>query len=299
MTQLEILKWTCFIYGPIFALAIVITLLARNTGWGRNMTQAITSWFVIFILFIGTAFFGPEAVAVLVVPIAILAMREYYKHAGVCGRDVLVPAAALIIVSAFALATGRQKLFYYMPVLASIVLLVIRMFYRPVDGFVKSAGLRVFGFLYWGWCPLYFIQVNRLADGFGGVIFLCSMIALNDNTAYYVGKLLGKNSPKLAPKISPNKTWVGFLGGTIATLLCAPIFGYALPHVSLSSRLMIAAVIACSIPLGDLIESAMKRDMGIKDSGSLIPGHGGVMDRFDSWCFTAPIFYILMELLQK
>lgn len=297
MNQIEILKTTCLIYGPIFGLAIAITLFARGTGWGRNMTQAISSWFVIFLLFIGSAYIGPYAVAVLMTVISILAMKEYYTHADVCGRDALVPAAILVAVAAYAAASGNQYLFYLIPVIGAPVILITRLFYRPVEGFVKSSGLRMFGFIYWGWFPLFFIKVNSLQDGLGGVILLCSMIALNDNSAYYVGKLLGKNSPKLAPKISPNKTWVGFIGGTTATILCALIFGYALPHSTLLSRLIIAAVIACFIPLGDLIESAMKRDMGIKDTGTLIPGHGGVMDRFDSWGFTAPLFYILLENL--
>lgn len=299
MTQFEILKTTCLINGLIFGIAIAVTLLARGTGWGRNMNQAITSWLVIFLLFIGAAYFGPFAVAALMVLISMLAMTEYFKHAGVCGRDVLIPAGVLIVIAAFAAATGRQRLFYFMPVAGTISLVIIRLFSCPVEGFLKSSGLRVFGFIYWGWFPLFFVQVSTLTDGFGGVILLCSMIALNDNSAYYVGKLLGKNSPKLAPKISPNKTWVGFFGGTTATLTCAFIFGYALPHTSLLSRLIIAGIVACAIPIGDLLESAMKRDMGIKDSGTLIPGHGGVMDRFDSWGFTAPIFYILLEMFIK
>lgn len=299
MTQLEILIRTCYIYVPVFVVAIGITLLARGTGWGRNMTQAISSWFVIFILFIGAAYIGPIAVAVLMVPIAVLAMREYYQHAGVCGRDVLVPASVMLVVSAYAAVVGNQKLFYAMPAVATILLVVVRLFYRPVDGFVKSSGLRFFGFIYWGWFPLFFVQVNRLEDGFGGIIMLCSMIALNDNSAYYVGKLLGKGSPKMAPMISPNKTWVGFAGGTTATLLCALMFGYALPHVELRSRLLLATVMACCIPVGDLLESAMKRDMGIKDTGNVIPGHGGVMDRFDSWVFTVPVFYMLLEVLTR
>lgn len=299
MSRLLILITTCLIDGLIFGGAIAITLRARGTGWGRNMTQAITSWFVIFLLFIGAAYLGPMALACLLIPISIQAMREFFKHAGVSGIDVIIPAGILVVIAAFAAATGRQKLFYCMPIAGTMILVTIRLFCRSAEGFMKSAGLRVFGFIYWGWFPLFIVQVSTLKDGFGGVILLCTMIALNDNTAYYVGKLLGKNSPKLAPKISPNKTWTGFFGGAIATLLCSVLFGYALPHVAFPSRLLLACVVACVIPIGDLLESAMKRDMGIKDSGTLIPGHGGVMDRFDSWGFTAPIFYILLEMLIK
>jgi phosphatidate cytidylyltransferase len=99
----------------------------------------------------------------------------------------------------------------------------------------------------------------------------------------------------MAPTICPNTTWEGFCGGSAATLLSAVIFGYGIPHVAWGWRLRAGLCMACAIPVGDLIESAMKRDLGIKDSGTLIPGHGGVMDRFDSWVFVAPLFYLLMR----
>lgn len=295
MSRSEMLFWTCGIYGAVFVLAIGVTRLARGTGWGRNMTQAIASWFAIFALFIGAAFAGTWAMAALMLPIAVLAMREFYRHAGVCGRDALLPAGLLAGVAAGAAAAGHTTLFYATPAAAAMLLPLVRLFARPVDGFVKSAGLRLFGWLYWGWLPLFFVRICGLRDGFGAVVLLCSMIALNDNSAYYVGKLCGRNGRKMAPTISPNKTWVGFCGGSAATLLSAVIFGYGIPHVAWGWRLLAGLCMACAIPVGDLIESAMKRDLGIKDSGTLIPGHGGVMDRFDSWVFVAPLFYLLMR----
>jgi phosphatidate cytidylyltransferase len=120
------------------------------------------------------------------------------------------------------------------------------------------------------------------------------MIALNDNCAYYTGKLLGKKSPKFAPLISPNKTWVGFAGGAAAALLASVLFGYTLPHLSVWQRLLLGGAVTVLIPAGDLMESAMKRDAGVKDSSGLIPGHGGMMDRFDSWIFTVPIYCYLL-----
>ncbi len=122
MSQIEILKYTCLIYGSLFFIGIAVALAARSPGWGRNMTQATISWFVIFLLFIGAAYLGPWAVAVLMLPIAILAMREYFQHAGVGGPDVLIPASVMVLVAAWAAATGRVKLFYCMPVVATIVL---------------------------------------------------------------------------------------------------------------------------------------------------------------------------------
>jgi len=141
---------------------------------------------------------------------------------------------------------------------------------------------------------MHFLRLHKLPGGFGAIIMLCTMIAVNDNTAYYAGKLLGRNSPRFAPLISPNKTWVGFLAGAVATVLVSVAFGYTLPHLSILQRLMLGCAVVLLIPAGDLMESAMKRDAGVKDSSSLIPGHGGMMDRFDSWIFTAPIYCYLL-----
>ncbi len=162
---------------------------------------------------------------------------------------------------------------------------------------IEATAIHVFGYIYWGWMPLYFLRLSMLEGGFGFLVLLCSMIALNDNCAYYVGKFLGKRSKKLAPRISPNKTWTGFLGGFAATLLCAVIFQYTAPEMPVWKLLILALVTAAMIPLGDLAESAMKRDLDVKDSGTMIPGHGGVMDRFDSWFFTVPVFYYTLMLL--
>ena len=171
---------------------------------------------------------------------------------------------------------------------------------QPIHGsyenIIQKISLQVLGIIYWGWFPLHFLLLHKVKGDYGAIAVLCTMIALNDNSAYYTGKLLGKNSKKLAPKISPSKTWIGFLGGSAGTVLSAMAFRYALPHFSILQRLALGLVTACAIPVGDLIESAMKRDIGVKDSSFLISGHGGVIDRFDSWVFTAPIVYYFIVI---
>jgi phosphatidate cytidylyltransferase len=96
----------------------------------------------------------------------------------------------------------------------------------------------------------------------------------------------------MAPKISPNKTWIGFAGGTIAVIVGGVIFRYCVAAATWPQWAGLVVVTAAAVPLGDLSESAMKRDLGVKDTGTLIPGHGGIMDRFDSWVFVAPVAYV-------
>ena len=119
------------------------------------------------------------------------------------------------------------------------------------------------------------------------ILFLCTWAS--DTFAYFVGSSIG--SHKIAPSISPNKTVEGFLGSLFGTALTAVLFGHFLFAFPMTTMMILGVVLAIAATLGDLAESSIKRFAGVKDSGFLIPGHGGVWDRFDSILFTAPIFY--------
>lgn len=128
-----------------------------------------------------------------------------------------------------------------------------------------------------------------------GIVFgLLMMTWMNDTGAYLVGSRIGKT--KLLPRISPNKTWEGSIGGIVVTLLTGVMFSYFFKEISLLDWLVLAVLIAIFGSIGDLIESMLKRSVGVKDSGSLLPGHGGVLDRFDAFIFHLPFTagYLLM-----
>ena len=290
-----ILKTTCIIYGFVFGGASFVTLVFHKTNWGRNIIAAIMMWFVIFCLFIFGAYAGWMAFACIIVPIACLSIREFYKMNHVCGTTQLLIAISALLLMALAIRYDNHSIFHAVPLLAVFVFFAVQLLRGSYQDITRTVALQSLGLVYWGWLPMHFLCLHKMPGGFGAIIMLCTMIALNDNTAYYSGKLLGKNSPKFSPLISPNKTWAGFAGGTIATLLSGVLFGYALPHLSVFQRILLAAAVALIIPAGDLMESAMKRDAGVKDSSALIPGHGGVMDRFDSWIFTAPLYCYLLQ----
>ncbi len=292
-----ILKYTAIIYAVLFGLGIALTLAFRKTNWGRNMFIATISWLVLFIVFIGTSFSSPLVFTVLITLIAFLAVREYYVLNGVCKLPAITTAVLLLGCLSAAIIAGKPEYFYFIPAAAALLFLSIQILNDSPKRANRNASLQYMGFMYWGWLFLHFTLLHRLDHGFGYIILICSLIALNDNSAYFTGKLLGKNSPKLAPRISPGKTWVGTIGGSVATVCTAFIFWYAVPHLSFLKLVGLAFLVAVVIPVGDLIESAMKRDLGVKDSGSLIPGHGGVMDRFDTCTFTVPVMYYYILLV--
>jgi phosphatidate cytidylyltransferase len=130
---------------------------------------------------------------------------------------------------------------------------------------------------------------NPAGGGAGLVLFLVFLTEFNDVAQYVWGKLFGRH--KIVPKVSPNKTWEGFLGGVATSAVCAWLLAPLLTPLSLEHSLAVGFIIPLAGFVGDVVVSAVKRDIGVKDSGSLLPGHGGILDRIDSLTYTAPLFF--------
>jgi phosphatidate cytidylyltransferase len=149
--------------------------------------------------------------------------------------------------------------------------------------------------LYPVWSLAHFILYLESGPGRRALLFLLLCVWVCDSAAYYFGSTFGRR--KLAPEISPNKTVAGAVGGTLgaagaaAILKMLKLVPWSIPYV-LGAGLCIAVL----AQVGDLAESMVKRDAGVKDSGSLIPGHGGIMDRVDSLLFTVPVFYYILSM---
>ncbi len=140
--------------------------------------------------------------------------------------------------------------------------------------------------LYLGWTGAHFLLLREQAGGLGWSIVGLGSTALADSGAYFAGRWFGHHP--LAPRLSPGKTWEGYLAGLVVGTLGAPVLGtpFAIPPPAAAG---LGALVALLTPLGDLGESMIKRQAGAKDSGHLIPGHGGVFDRIDSWLWGAVI----------
>jgi len=125
------------------------------------------------------------------------------------------------------------------------------------------------------------------------VFFLFVLIWSSDSFAYFAGKLFGKH--KMAPKISPKKTWEGFAGGVLLTLILAFFIENNFPELR-GNWMVVGFLVSVFAPLGDLVESQLKRTFGVKDSGKIIPGHGGILDRLDSFIICVPVVYLYFVL---
>ena len=191
-----------------------------------------------------------------------------------------------------------------MPIAAALALLLIgvvlsaaEVVLRPGD--LESAARRwqgaVFVSLYAGVPLLLLMALRNLGNDDEGVrfIYLCMAATwANDTLAYFAGRTFGKH--KMHPVVSPKKTWEGFAGGVIGSLLAAVVCRVTfLPEISLIEAMVYGLVMAPLVPLGDLAESILKRASGVKDSGQLIPGHGGLLDRIDALLFALPWTYVV------
>ncbi len=140
----------------------------------------------------------------------------------------------------------------------------------------------------------FVLAVRPLANGFFLVILLMAIIWGTDTGAYFIGTYFCKN--KLAPAVSPKKSYEGAVGGTflaiILSLLLSPLAG-----LYFWGAILLAIIVSLTAQIGDLFESTLKRKAGVKDSGTILPGHGGVLDRFDGFVFAAPLYYGMLELI--
>ncbi len=233
--------------------------------------------------------------AVLIV--ALIGLDEFYHLLGGGGLKVQrflgLLLGSLLLVGFYAGNGGLVA-----GVVASSILLVLlfRVFSsREVNQAITEIGITFFGVFYVCYLMGYLILLRGEASGREWIFFLFLTVWAGDTGAYYLGTYLGRH--KLYPKISPKKTCEGALGGVACALIAATVGWKVLfPSASLSILLPLGGGLGVIGQLGDLAESLLKRCSGTKDSGSLLPGHGGVLDRFDGILFAAPILYYLITL---
>jgi phosphatidate cytidylyltransferase len=150
----------------------------------------------------------------------------------------------------------------------------------------------LFGAIYIGGLMSYLIRLRQLPHGFFIVLFVMAVVWLNDAGAYFIGRRFGRH--RLLPRVSPGKTWEGSLGGLVVGLLVAVLFAVIVGRNPWTG-LLAGLVVSVAGQVGDLVESNFKRFVGAKDSGGVLPGHGGVLDRFDSALFALPAAYYFLK----
>lgn len=269
----------------------------------RIVTALILIAAVVLFLFRGSLW----EIFLVCAAIALLALYEYLQLANSSGSRIpvwlLLPAAALLFWVTFQRPDQQMPLFSAI----AVALLGWAAFRSPPDRVLRDASFALFGLLWVAYPMTLFPLLWARADGPALLLFLFVVVWSGDTCALYIGRAFGKH--KLAPSLSPNKTWEGVAGSLLGSLVCGlalvelggalyrrgdPILSFPEPFwqwVALALLLNVAA------QFGDLAESAVKRGAGAKDSGGVLPGHGGVLDRIDALLFAAPVLWYSLILL--
>ena len=260
---------------------------SRDTLVHRLVSAGVSIPIILLATFAGSVWF-----LLLVLTMALLGLAEFYRLArGLGARPPFILGIAwtttLIITSASYNSTSVAALVILSGVLASLLWTLCR---HPWHTTLLNWGITVAGPLHLGATLLHAPLLRGSEDGFAWVLVVLLGTFATDTSAYAAGQMLGRH--QLAPRISPGKTWEGAAFGLIAPILVVlPISVWFDLPMSIWETVMLALAMGFVAQLGDLAESALKRASGTKESGHLIPGHGGILDRLDSLVFTIVLVY--------
>ena len=241
----------------------------------------------------------PLAFSSLVVLAGGLALFEFYRmYFGGRSHSLLI-GIGLTGFAALILGTYRPDILVPAILATLIGIISVPLLSRvSLEESLRDSAVTLFGVLYLGLTLSTLSMTRLLPQGEWLIFFLLLVTWASDTGAYYVGTLYGRH--RLAPTISPKKTVEGLVGGLIGAIIVAyAARWWFLPELSSLDCLILATLLTITGLWGDLTESAMKRSVGMKDSGGILPGHGGMLDRLDSLLFTAPVFYYYVTMVSR
>jgi len=257
------------------------------------------------IIIIGSILLGRYSFLLVFVTLMLFSLYEFYK---ICLQSRVRPQilygmllGALIFATNYFFAIGKIGVYIFLGLIPLFLSVFIIELYRNQNKPLHNIAFTLLGLLY---VALPFSLLNYIVLSYSSyrigyqshlLIGFFALAWANDSGAYAFGVSIGKN--KLFPKISPKKSWEGLVGGFFITALVAWLISMVYPEVSLFHWFSIAFITAVMSVFGDLVESMFKRSIGTKDSGKFLPGHGGVLDRFDGILFAAPVVFVYLEMM--
>ena len=264
---------------------------------GRPLGQAVITAVILVALIAVSYALGVRGFLVLICAVVLTALFELLDALLQTGRRPSLVLGLAGGLGMLAVAySGRPALFGV--VLAGVLVGGFMWALRPKRGVTPAsdAAWALFGVAWIGGGGAGVASMLTLdPGGLNFVVAFILIVAAGDIAAYFVGTNLGRH--KLAPSISPGKSWEGFFGGVLGALLGGLLFGSLLDELTLQHGLTIGAICGLISPIGDLVESLVKREIGIKDSGRLLPGHGGFLDRIDAIIFAAPAVFLYLRFV--
>jgi phosphatidate cytidylyltransferase len=296
LTYLSIVGGLLIVAGGLLS---ILSLLGKNVS---SAWASYRGWLVMVPIVLGTIFLGRTATIIGITLLAFFGFREFARATGLYADWMLTGTVyiGIALLGVFAHMSdprlegpGWYGMFMALPVYVIGAVLLIPILRNRSKGQLQQVALAIVGFVYFGWMFSHLGFLANTPYAYGYLLYLIFAVEINDIAAFTCGKLFGKH--KLRENISPNKTIEGSLGAIAVSMAIPWILSFSFPHFDTLHLVLTGLIIGVGGQLGDLVISYIKRDIGIKDMGSIIRGHGGILDRVDSMIFVAPIFFHMVR----
>jgi phosphatidate cytidylyltransferase len=296
------LTYLVIIGGILLLAGLVLAILGALGRDISSISRTYRGWLIMVPIIIGTIFLGRVATIIGVTAVAIFGFKEFARATGLYDDwwltgTVYLALAALGLVSLVSdprlEGSGWYGLFMALPVYVVATILVIPILRNRAKGQLRTVALAILGFVYFGWMFSHLGFLANTSHAYGYLLFLIFAVEINDVAAFTFGKLFGGR--KLREEISPKKTVAGSLGAIGVSLTIPWMLWFSFDHFEPIHLVLAGLIVGVGGQLGDLVISFIKRDIGIKDMGSSIEGHGGILDRVDSMIFVAPLFFHMVR----
>ena len=297
------LTYLAVIGGLLGGVGLLLVVLSRVLGKQvGGVVRTYVGWLIITPIVLAVIFFGRAPTIIGVALLAIFGFKEFARATGLYDDwsytatvylGIAAVAVAALVGDPRSDASGWYGLFAVLPVYVVSTILVIPILRNRARGHLQRTSLAVLSFVYLGWM---FGHVGFLANApqaYGYLLYLLVAVEVNDVAAFTCGKFFGRS--KLRSEISPNKTVGGAVGALCVSLVLPWLFRFSFPHFDAVHLVATGLIVGIGGQLGDLTISFIKRDIGIKDMGAVIPGHGGLLDRMDSLIFVGPLFFHMVR----
>ena len=270
---------------------------AINRRAGRKLGPSILVSLSLVAIVWASLAFEPIFFAALVTLAVCLGIREISR--AFAQVETKISSSALIAATIGLSAATWQGGVAGLAVATAVALpiLLISLLRNGPEGFVARATATTLVLVYLPFLAGFLILLGNESNGLAQVMTFVILVGCNDTFGYFVGVLIGKHP--MAPKISPKKSWEGLVGSIVFTTLGGSLMFHYVLDINWYLGALVGLLIVFTATSGDLIESAMKRDLHLKDMGSLLPGHGGILDRLDSVLLSAPALWLTLELVQR
>lgn len=277
--------------------------MANEEATKKNTKARVITGFITGFVMLGAFYAGGFILAVLVAFFVYFSMKEFVHILQCKGFQPSFRIIAFITCLLFIMSVARAEKFFPVVLLLGTVLSFCAVLFKLRQPYIANVSTTVFGFIFC-WMPTYvylirgigapgkgFLTLGNVNPGLGYLILLFFTILATDIGAYFFGKRFGKHP---LSEVSPKKTIEGCVAGSILAVITSMIIGIVI-HLSIWQSISAGIIITFFAQIGDLSESMLKRDAGVKDSGNSLPGHGGFLDRADSYILSAPIAYFFFK----